>query len=338
MGRAKKVSTQSEDMIACSRSQNCKCVEVADRLELEMINVNEKLEALGKSLSEIFSILKELSPIKENVRDLKNDVRGAKERMQQATSSINKLNSDVSYALLDLRRKEEVSNQTARDISVSNVNRMEPREARRPVRPSQGPVAGAHVRTPLINRASGTFRNTPRHSFASILKVPPISHSTEVDDLNLMAEKQLNLVIKRIPEAESIEETERQDKKMVEAILRESAIDISLIKEIRRHPLQRRPNARRYMRPLKVMCYRKEDRDLIYDAIVRTHAKFLPHGAYVRADLTPVQLRRDARLRAQCRIWNDEVGWRRFMVRNLEILDREKESNFQGRTYRPNWL
>ena len=101
--------------------------------------------------------------------------------------------------------------------------------------------------------------------------------------------------------------------------------DPALVKEVKRHPPERRENQTRYARPLKVLCRSKEERNLVYMAIVRLRNQFLPKGAYVRSDLTPLQLKKDTRLRSLCRIWNDELGRKRFLVKNLEIVDLDND-------------
>lgn len=95
-----------------------------------------------------------------------------------------------------------------------------------------------------------------------------------------------------------------------------------MIFNVVRHPA-RVTGRNEYRRPLKVFTQSKENRDLAKRIVARRKQQFLPSMAYMRDHLSPQQLHLGNRLRDKRTVWNMEVGWERFVVRDLQIIDKQ---------------
>lgn len=77
-----------------------------------------------------------------------------------------------------------------------------------------------------------------------------------------------------------------------------------------------------YRKPLKAFTKLKEDRDPVKRFTARYKQQYLPPMAHVRDDFSPQQLQLHSRLRVKCAVRSMEVGQKRFVIRNSEIISK----------------
>jgi hypothetical protein len=144
-------------------------------------------------------------------------------------------------------------------------------------------------------------------------------------DAPMIAQKSCSAVIVNLPESDTNneEQTKADDQQFVEDIARQEGLSDS-IRDIHRHG-QKRDN-----RPRIVKVHLKDIH--ARNKFLRVFNSHRPMDAslrfvYVRRDYTDFEQQRDRELRSECYRRNDTVGRRRFVVRDLEIIDKERAAN-----------
>lgn len=242
-----------------------------------------------------------MSTLKYTVTNIQDELASIKQENLSQNQSISRLAEEL----------ESVKNENKHPIRSNPPTQNTPRSAYR-----------IPDKTPISNRNNypndrWVPRTNPNPPSARPSKYLPLT-----DPAELLEEKKSNCVIKNVKEKESAEETITSDSEMIHGILKRAGVDDSTVKEIRRHA-ERRPGERHYSRPLKVLCHTPQARDIVYTALLKYRKDLLPIGAYIRPDMAPQQLVMDRKLRNDCRRWNEEIGWKRFVVHNLSIVDRD---------------
>ena len=266
------------------------------------IDINE-LREVFTDLKCFFDVQKELlceiKNWKKAFSDLNESVKSLEKEIQVLKS---KLSSVESSGPINTHHSNHFSNSySSQSNSLSNPYQFNP-----------SPIPLKEI---SHSRRSNAFASITQ----PIRKAKPYYSVDE--NFELLAEKARNCVIKNLPEEDTEEDTRKKDFELVHAILDKAKINTDIISKIERHP-ERRPGLKAYRRPLKIFTTSRENRDLI-KKLIAVHCKdFLPLGCYVRDDLTPSQLNLNRRLRSCCISWNNEVGWKRFVVRNSEIIDK----------------
>ena len=249
--------------------------------------------------------------LEEQIRFLNNRIRMLEDRISQLEGTNLTIQSNVRAPTYSSVVSNGFNNQSNVSKVVANNNY------------SRQFIANNR---PVINSSGNSFNRMgfSRYNFFSANRRPSrnLAYRPVEDDRDLLEEKAKNCVIKNLPEDANEEITKVNDLKLVKSILSEANIDDKIVIKVERHPA-RVPGRSDYRRPLKVFTDSKEHRDLVKKVIARFKRQFLPDLAYVRDDLSPQQLQLDSRLRDKCSLWNMEVGWKRFVVRDLEILDKQ---------------
>jgi hypothetical protein len=140
-------------------------------------------------------------------------------------------------------------------------------------------------------------------------------------DVPMIAQKPCSAVIVNLPESDNNneEQTEAADQHFVEDIARQAGMSDS-IRDIHRHG-QKRDN-----RPRIVKVHLQDIH--ARNKFLRVFNSHRPKDGqlrfvYVRRDYTDFEQQRDRELRSECYRRNEAVGRRRFVVRDLEIIDKE---------------
>jgi hypothetical protein len=141
-------------------------------------------------------------------------------------------------------------------------------------------------------------------------------------DAPMIAQKSCSAVIVNLPESDNNneEQTKAADQHFVEEIARHEGL-IDSIKDVHRH------GQKRDSRPRIMKVHFKDIHDR--NKFLRVFNIYRPNDGshkfvYARRDYTDFEQQRDRELRSDCYRRNEAVGRRRFVVRDLEIIDKER--------------
>jgi hypothetical protein len=165
-------------------------------------------------------------------------------------------------------------------------------------------------------RNSSYGRPPPQQQHRPFFPIPPPAFPK--DDAEVLESKTKNMVLLRLPEKDSEEETKTNDRAFVDSILAAASLPLEIVTDVFRHK-DRKPGNPSYSRPVKVKTNSKDDRDKLMAAFLQQHDQ-LPTGTYFRPDLAENQLSLDRFLRRQVREMNNAHGQKSFVVKDLQIF------------------
>ena len=158
---------------------------------------------------------------------------------------------------------------------------------------------------------------TAAASFAHTARFAAIQASEEI---HMKEEKRKNAVIVGLSEAKTDDETARNDKNIIDQVFVAANIDGKKKVRIARYG-QKHPNKARI---LKVHTDLEEMRDKVLRAFRDHRPADMKKSAYIRKDFTPTELEQDRICKATCFERNTTEGKRRWLVRDLHVIEARK--------------
>jgi len=169
--------------------------------------------------------------------------------------------------------------------------------------------------TQAIKRGLKNRKPAPSYFLPTANKYELFSVMKEVA---IIEEKSHNAVIVGYPEqSDRGEATRAHDQIAILDFLGRAKVAPKDIVEIRRHGQMREGRHR----PLKILTRSNEVRERIICSFRTLKPKDTPIGAYCRRDMTPTELEEDRRLKLLAYDMNSKEGQKKWMVRNLQLIE-----------------
>jgi len=139
-------------------------------------------------------------------------------------------------------------------------------------------------------------------------------------EFSTLEEKSKNVVIVGLPELADDAATNSADENLCQEVFRNANLDATNC-QVQRHG-KKVPGRHQIV---KILTDSKDIRDRVLKAFRQFRPSALPKTAYVRRDMTPTELEHDRLCKQECYELNKKEGKRRFIVRDLNVIELKKE-------------